>query len=209
MRKFIPELEDAQEIKYIFEPELLEEDAPLESVDSFGVYKLNVLTDKGIISLVVKPISKIEARYFLAASVIGVSPSPAVFIENELEDRNGYSEEYLIYRFFEGMKLSKICAQENAFKVIKDNLWIVEELGVKLASLKKAGIEYKDFVYYNTIVNLETRNLVIIDYGDRNCIDPFIQMRYWWLPSVFSTEPQLLKEVITLFEEAYQRGLDN
>ncbi|MCM8783197.1 MAG: hypothetical protein NC818_00235 [Candidatus Omnitrophica bacterium] len=209
LKEFVIKFEDARVIKSISQPEPLEGDAPFDSGEKIVTYKIEVLTDKGVSSLVVKLVSSREAKNFLTASLRGVSPGPAIFVEQGWENRNGVSEGYLIYRFFEGVKLSEICNQEQAIDILKNNLWIIEELGIKLANLKKAGVKYRDFLYYNTLIDLEKRALVIVDYGDRHCADPFIQVRDWWLPLMFNTEPEILEKVISLFVEVYQRELNN
>ncbi len=202
---FILRLPGVEKVKTILKKEFMEGD--LRSDEKItGVYRFDVLTNQGVISLAVKPVQQEEARDFQESALIGVAPAPVQFIPQTNKDFP-YIDGYLVYPFYDGIKLSKICAGNDGAQVIKQNPWIIEQLAVKFARLKQAGIEYEDFLYYNTIVDLEQKTLAIVDYGKRKCADPYTQITQWWLPGLFYSDSEFKQQAMEIFTAAYQQEL--
>ncbi|MDP8234177.1 MAG: hypothetical protein P9M06_05195 [Candidatus Saelkia tenebricola] len=197
----VTEIHSITEIKY------LEGDYNRTEEESWGAYEFSVATNKGTLTIIVKPITEEEALDFQKASLIKAAPNPAKFIPSEYKT-HALVDGYMVYPYFEGEKLSKICVKENGAEIIKENPWIITQLATKLARLKHAGIRYEDFLYYNTIIDLEREEITIIDFGRRACASPEIQIRSWFIPSIFHNDPDFREQVLNMFHSSYQEELE-
>jgi serine/threonine protein kinase len=205
--EFISSLKGSNIIYSILGKELLKGERHAKGHVSYGAYKFDILTNKGIISVIIKPIKEDEAYDFRIASSVDVTPHPVKFIPSEYEVFP-YIDGYLVYPYFEGEKLSKICSQENGAQIIKENSWIIEQLAIKFARLKYVGVNYEDFFYYNTLINLKEKKLVITDFGKENCAEPIRQIKEWWLAGLFYNDSDFREKAVELFDTAYQKELE-
>ena len=203
---FVLSLEGITKVYSIAKGKYLAGDYQRDVEESWGAYEFSIVTNKGALAIIVKPITEKDASDFEKASLIGAAPHPVLFIPSEYKTHL-FIDGYIIYPRFEGQKLSKLCTGENGARVIKENSWIIEQLAVKSARLKHAGISYEDFFYYNTIVDLENKNIAVIDFGKRGCADPTIQIRSWFIPCIFYNDPELKNQALQIFNDSYQREL--
>ncbi len=205
--EFISTLTGVTEIYSIVEMRYLEGDSNRPEEESWGAYKFNVVTNKGPLVIIVKPITEEDAINFQKASLVNVAPNPVKFIPSKYKT-HPFIDGYMVYPHFEGEKLSKLCFRENGTETIKENPWIIAQLATKLARLKHAGISYEDFLYYNTIVNLERKEIIIIDFGRRACASPEIQLRNWFIPGIFHNDPEFREQALDMFSSSYQNELE-
>ncbi|MCM8765908.1 MAG: hypothetical protein NC920_03575 [Candidatus Omnitrophica bacterium] len=150
---------------------------PLDPTEmsSYGSYRFKQRTDQGEYDIVVKQADVFIKEGFLKASELGIAPQNAEFVESKFEINPVRYETigYVISYFFKGDKLSDFVFHVNR---LLDNPWIFESLGIKLANLKKAGIEYRERIESNVLIDIEGKDLKIVGYGNFGARDPAEQI---------------------------------
>ncbi|MCX5657457.1 MAG: DUF1679 domain-containing protein, partial [Candidatus Omnitrophica bacterium] len=81
--------------------------------------------------------------------------------------------------------------------------WIFEQVGQMIAGMQ-GNIFYSDHIHFNTLVNLKTKEMKVIDFQIAHALNPADQVRI--LISGLDVGPDLKQTMLRIFEEAYSEG---
>ncbi|MCM8779208.1 MAG: hypothetical protein NC898_05590 [Candidatus Omnitrophica bacterium] len=144
-------------------------------MQSYGSYRIKQKTLEGEYDIVVKQADDFIKNGFLKASELGIASKNAEFVESKykIDPVNYTTTGYVISYYFDGKQLSNFVFDVDS--LIK-NQWIFESLGIKLAILKKEGVEYKERIDSNVLIDIKGRDLRILGYGNFGARDPVEQI---------------------------------
>jgi len=172
-----------------------------------GADRIDLTTDRGPVSFVMKQVGLIEASRAQAASIAGVAPSNTEFIINPWKRLNRESYGYLLYKYFAGKPLIELEAEEWLTQTEggEDNLeWIFRKLGQNAAMLDRKGIEFQDNPATNVLVNLKTKELVIIDYEVLKESLSLYERVMFFITVHFRDMTDLRDRAYEIFDQAYR-----
>jgi hypothetical protein len=172
-----------------------------------GADRIDLTTDRGPVSFVMKQVGLVEAARAQAASIAGVAPSNTEFIINSWKRLSRESDGYLLYKYFTGKPLIELETEEWLAKVEdgEDNLeWIFRKLGQNAALLDRKGIEFQDNPATNVLVNIETKEQVIIDYEVLKESLSLYQRIMFFITVHFRDMTDLRDRAYEIFDSAYK-----
>jgi len=186
---------------------------PIPSPGERGVtraYKFDVLTDNGRkITIYVKKAGSSEGRQFEKASALGIAPKgqyiPLGYGKFQFDkmgaDLEYFPFDYIVCEHFEGIKLVDITDNPELLLDNENYKWIFKQLGQMISIMQNNGIIYSDYIYFNTLVNLETEQMVIVDFEfDAHVPLPITQVKF--LIECLNIDDSLRQEMLRIFKDA-------
>lgn len=197
IRDFVLKSMNAYVIEGISKPEVIKSESGRERT-----VKFDVVTDTGNITIYFKPVkSENEGRRTERASEAMLAPDSKYISVG----RKGYT----VMKHFEGIKLVDLLW--NKPETLSNNYkWVFKNLGKKIAAMDKNEILYKDIIHFNTLINLDTHEIRIIDYEIALAEKPVEQIRKLInnLDEQIDISGEKQKEMLEIFNTAYKKALN-